>query len=672
MRFRQIHLDFHTSPLIPGIGKAFNKKEWQETLKKANVDSITLFAYGHHGNAYFSAKESPRHPHLDFELLRAQMDACHEIGVATPVYISAGLFENYVEKHPDWLEHRFGQKFSKHYAGFKKFCFGSPWLDKLCEITREVVTRFPDADGIFFDIINQGPCVCKHCTKRMKAQGLDPKCKDDVEKFAHQVLMEYYQRTTEAVHSIAPKMRVFHNSGNVAVGTEEILPYFTHLELESLPTGGWGYDHFTMSAAFVRNLGLDFLGMTGKFATTWGEFGGFKHPNALRYECAAMIANGAKCSIGDQLHPSGKLDFSTYCEVIAPAYRDVREKEAWCDGVTSKTPLAILSYAPGFGPTAAVREASTGAARILAESHIPYDIVDQHLPWDKYDYLIVPDNVLLDTKLLKQLNAFRKRGGKLILSADAGRQLLPDGKPGPFALKKLGFQFKGETEWTPDYLQADAKFAPSFVHTPMVMYYGARKIKATSGVQSLGDLYAPYFNRNADHFCSHAQTPYQPKPSGFSAGVMTDDVLYFAHPVFSAYNALGAVALLHFVQKALFAFLGADNPVVAKGLSSIGRVTYMRQEAQKRDVVHLLYAPTAQRGIAKLPDAPFFTCHGTELIEDLPSTGCPTQVSVKRAKRPSAVKLAPSGEALPFKYAKGRVEFTVPAFSCHQMVELDD
>ena len=107
-------------------------------------------------------------------------------------------------------------------------------------------------------------------------------------------------------------MPVFHNSGHVTVGDTEILKHFSHLELESLPTGGWGYDHYPMSAAYCRNLGLDFLGMTGKFHTTWGEFGGIKHPNALRYECAAMLANGSKCSVGDQLHPDGALDESTY------------------------------------------------------------------------------------------------------------------------------------------------------------------------------------------------------------------------------------------------------------------------------------------------------------------------------------------------------------------------
>ena len=34
LRYRQIHLDFHTSPHIPGIGEKFGKKYWQETLRE--------------------------------------------------------------------------------------------------------------------------------------------------------------------------------------------------------------------------------------------------------------------------------------------------------------------------------------------------------------------------------------------------------------------------------------------------------------------------------------------------------------------------------------------------------------------------------------------------------------------------------------------------------------
>ena len=41
LRFRQVHLDFHTSPAIPGIGIEFDRKLWQERLQMAHVDSIT-------------------------------------------------------------------------------------------------------------------------------------------------------------------------------------------------------------------------------------------------------------------------------------------------------------------------------------------------------------------------------------------------------------------------------------------------------------------------------------------------------------------------------------------------------------------------------------------------------------------------------------------------------
>lgn len=39
--------------------------------------------------------------------------------------------------------------------------------------------------------------------------------------------------------------------------------------------------------------GMPLTGMSGKFHTAWGEFGGFKHPDALKYEAASMSSFGA-------------------------------------------------------------------------------------------------------------------------------------------------------------------------------------------------------------------------------------------------------------------------------------------------------------------------------------------------------------------------------------------
>lgn len=49
MRYRQVHLDFHTSEKLEGIGSPFNKKQFQEALKAGHVNSVTVFAKCHHG-----------------------------------------------------------------------------------------------------------------------------------------------------------------------------------------------------------------------------------------------------------------------------------------------------------------------------------------------------------------------------------------------------------------------------------------------------------------------------------------------------------------------------------------------------------------------------------------------------------------------------------------------
>lgn len=83
LRYRQVHLDFHTSPHIPAIGEKFDARRWCDTLQAAAVDSVTLFAKCHHGWSYHPTRVGKTHPHLGFDLLRADtpvFGACCSIG----------------------------------------------------------------------------------------------------------------------------------------------------------------------------------------------------------------------------------------------------------------------------------------------------------------------------------------------------------------------------------------------------------------------------------------------------------------------------------------------------------------------------------------------------------------------------------------------------------------
>ncbi|MCK5801838.1 MAG: beta-galactosidase [Lentisphaeria bacterium] len=666
LRFRQVHLDFHTSPAIPGIGAAFDKDEWQEMLRKGHVDSITLFAKCHHGWSYHETSVGALHPCLSFDLLRAQFDACKEMDVNAPIYLSAGVDNVAFEAHPEWHEvdangQWVGWARSPVQPGFHRLCFHSPYMDYLCDQIRETVRLFPNCDGIFLDIISQAPCCCKWCLEVMSENGLDPNCEEDRATCANMALERYYRMTTEACLCDNPAMPVFHNSGHIKPGQRDILKYFSHLELESLPTGGWGYDHFPMSAKYCKNLDFDFLGMTGKFHTTWGEFGGFKHPNALRYECAAMLAFGSKCSVGDQLHPNGQLDESTY-ELIGRAYAEVEAKEAWCDKVENVADIGLLSSAAVNAASGREAAGDTGAGRALLEGHFLFDVIDGEMDFGTYRMLILPDDVRVDSNLKQKLDAFLSGGGKLMLTGESG--LDEEGAP----LFDIGAVFEDESPFRPDFVLLDEAVRPEFCKTPMVMYLPSRRIRPTTG-QSLGAVYDPYFNRTDHrHFCSHQHTPFKPEASGYSAGVLNGNILYLAHPVFSIYRGWGAVSMAEYIRNAVNMLL--DGPTVEASLPSTARLSLMDQPGESRYVLHLLYANTVSRG------GPLSLAGGTvssrgsiEIIEELMPLR-DTAVAVRPAREVARVTLEPQGVDLPFAVEDGEVQFVVEEFVCHQMVVL--
>ncbi len=662
LRFRQIHLDFHTSEAIPGIGKAFNKKHFQETLKRAHVDSVTLFSKCHHGWSYHPTSVGQIHPHLDFDLLRAQYDACKEIGINAPIYLSAGIDNAACTQHPEWRERDHEGKLhgaSPIEAGWFITCFHTAYIDYLCAQIEEVVDLFPDCDGIFLDIIAQGHSCSEAGLAVMTQHQLDPTCESDREKANQLALQRYYQRTTESSKKGNPDRPVFHNSGHITRGQTEILDYFSHLELESLPTGGWGYDHFPLSAKYAKQItSHDMMGMTGKFHTTWGEFGGYKHPNALRYECAAMLAYGAKCSVGDQLPPNGKIDESTY-NIIGQAYAEVEAKEPWCNDVTSIADMAILSAEACAAKAQRDGHASagpdTGAARVLLEGHYLFDVIDASMDLHRYRLLILPDDITINASLKTQLENYVQQGGRLLLTGNSG--LNSDGEG--FAMD-IGAKHHGPSAYEHDFvLPIDALRTP-YVNDPMVMYMRSQRITATTG-QSLGDVYDPYFNRTHEHFCSHQHAPSQPEPSDYALGVQHDQTVYLAHRVFSVYGAYGTVPLLEMLHKVVDLALGQRRTVEITNFPSAGRVTLMHQPDKGRSVLHLLYANTINRG--------GLGRNAVEVVQDLPAVHGVT-VSIKPPHPVEKITLEPQGESLPFTRDGDRLHFDMPPLSCHQMVVL--
>jgi len=662
--YRQIHLDFHTSEAIAGIGTAWDKKHWQETLKRGHVNSINIFAVCHHGWSYYDTKIGKRHPHLadGFDLTRAQLDACTEVGIKTQVYLTVGVNNRVAREHSNWRAINssgtyFGWSQRPADPGFHQLCFNTPYLDLVCDQVREIARLFPETDGLWLDIIHKLPCYCPYCMESMLKHGLDPLVEADANKHADIVLQNYYKRTLAALREVSPTMLMTQNSGNMTRGDRRFLKHVTHLELESLPTWGWGYDHFPMGAKYAQATGMDFLGMSGKFHSLWGEFGGFKHPNALRYECAAMMAYGAKCSVGDQLHPDGLLDESTY-DLIGAAYAEVEAKEPWCEGARNVADVAVIS-SQALDPLHKIGEESdVGITRLLLESHILFDMIDAEMDFSPYKMIMVVDEGRINAALKAKLDAYLAKGGKLFV---VGRGAIgEDGKP----LFDVGAEIAKESELSLDYILPIPELRPAFVDSPMVMYCKYPRLKVTTGT-ALGEVIEPYFERAWNHFCSHQHAPQKRQGTGFACGVQKGNIMWLPMDLCLAYRKMGQVTTKHFFLACLRRLLG-DEISLRSNLPSTARVTLTEQTAQNRHVLHLLHANLVQRG----------TLHHTfmgpfimEVIEDL-TPCCDVKVSLRMKKPVSRVTLEPQGQEIPFQIVGDRLEFELDRFTCHQMVVL--
>jgi hypothetical protein len=224
--FRQVHLDFHTSGHIPNVGAYFDRRQFQEELRRGHVNSVTLFSKCHHGYSYHDTAVGERHPHLVCDLLPLQIEACEQIGVQTPIYISAGLDEVCIARHPEWgVKARDGKTFDPLRPGFKALCFGTPYLDYLCAQIEEAARLFAGrTPGFFLDIIAARRCYCRWCLEGMTASGLDPAREEDADEYAQAVLRRYFERATAACRVCEPQMRVFHNGGHVPKGRAGGLP----------------------------------------------------------------------------------------------------------------------------------------------------------------------------------------------------------------------------------------------------------------------------------------------------------------------------------------------------------------------------------------------------------------------------------------------------------------
>lgn len=651
-RCRQVHLDFHTSEHIPGVGSKYDKKNWQKALRMGRVNLINIFGKCHHSWCYYPTKIGRMHPTLKFDLLGAQIEACHEVDVKAVVYITVGWSANDALAHPDWIHRnrdgsicgydpaKVKMEDSRPIVNWTLLCPVGPYHDRVMGHVEEVCKTYP-VDGVWLDIYSMThACYCDACRSGMSVAGVDASDENAAMRWRIGALLDHQAKVRRLVDDLKPGASVFFNgtTGTNLGGlfNRALYQHNTKNDLEDLPTTWGGYNKFPPRARLFHNAGRPVVAMSGKFHTMWGEFGGFKHRDALKYEAACMIANGARCNIGDQLHPDGLMDVTTYAN-IGYAFEYVEKIEEY--GVPGRpvSNLAVLHSDNG--------EADEGVASMLLETQTEFEIVRPGAGIAGHmDVVVIPGVPCLDEAGATEIKAFIRRGGR-VLAMGAGVLDAARGR----CIFDTGAGYLGAAAYINDYTLVSTRVGTDMPATPFLNYEAALRFDPGSGTRVLATVYEPYFDRTYAKYCSHQNTPNRTEAAAHPACFWKGNVITVAHDLGTMYQRHGAR-----VHRQLFLNclrLLHTQPMLETAMPSAGRATLIHQPHENRYVAHLTYAAPMKRG----------RC---EVIEDIvPLTDVPLTVRLPvKVKRVYAI---PSKKRLETKAKGCTTSVVVPRLECH-------
>jgi hypothetical protein len=652
------------------VGSRFNAEEFAGTLKRNHVDSINLFGKCHHGFYYYPTKLGRVHPTLKggLDLLGGQIKACRAEGIRSVIYTTVVWAEDTCDAHPEWMqvdtEGRLGGKppFTNNYntgtgaRSWRSLCLNNPgYLEYLRREFKEMIDLY-HPDGLWIDIIWQFDCICPHCLGDMKKQGLDPEKTGDVRIHNRQVEIKFTNEMYRYIKGIDKNCGVYFN-GFPAEFDEIDCPELStarrrdgndFIDIESLPSDAWGYSHFPILVNYVNRFDKPVTMMNGKFHKSWGDFGTLRNRAALEYECFRALAYGAGVCVGDQLHPTGKLDETVYRH-IGGVFEEIERKEPWCKNTKKISQIGV--YASNKTMEDTMNNSNEGVYRMLTELHYLFDFIDFEDEVEGYGALVLPDTVRLSPAAAARISAYLSNGGKLLLTGESG--LAPGGG---FALSGLGLSHLGEEEYSPAYaaIRSEDGFFTEIPSMDYAVYQRGQRVNAGNN-KVLARLTPPYFNRSWEHFCSHRQTPPRPDAAEYPFAAAGENFIYVSHPLFWDYAVNGCKVHKDIIAACLKRLV--REPLVKVSGPSTLELTLRKKD--KSRILHLLHYIPMRR------------CKTIDIIEDVIPL-YHVAVEVKAPARPAAVYLAPEKTALDFTYSDGYVTCTLPELKGHQMLVLED
>ncbi|MBQ9338191.1 MAG: alpha-L-fucosidase [Lentisphaeria bacterium] len=582
-----LFFDNHTHPENPEVGKNFDPEDFTDQLKSCGVDYLAFHARCNAGMAYYDTKIGTRHPSLTYDLFGALAACCKKKDIALVAYLNGGISTYETMEHREWSTQYLPG--TDHFGQVTPYsttvCYNSPFRAHLIAMIQEIASNYPVA-GFFIDCLADYPCVCPACVKMMKERGFDYTDEKQVREFSRQSVLSYCADIAAAVREIIPDPMLYFNGP--AFGTVKDLDTF--FDCECLPTAGWGYEYLPMLSHYMRNIkpGTQLLNMTGRFYN-WGDFGGLRTADSLKFDLFYGLAQGMRPNIGGHFHPRGDQEHAVF-DRIRKVYHELQRYDEWYEDAVPAADIAMV--VPRDRRDWHWASAVRSCVRMLEELKMQFDIVlaDCEKPWTQYKLLILPEGIEVTEQLAERIRAHIARGGAFFACGQEAGEKFGD---------EFGIRCLGDCGLDPVYFRMHGDFEAGLPDMYLSLY--AKAVKAeTTEAKSSSRLVKPYYNRAWTGTHALFYTPPQ-EETAMPFITVNGKCIWCAGDLFTGYAKRGALHLRDIFRNVLAQLL--PEPLIRIGkLPACVRLVMTEQPG--RINLHLIaYAPEKRADTTVVEDS---------------------------------------------------------------------
>ena len=681
-KFRKMHFDFHVyNEKVPNVAGSLDAEAITDMLAQAHIEAVCIFGQ----TLYYLSPH--RHPNLKKDYLGEMSKALKRRGIHVLVYMNPTTHRRAAQEHPEW------QVTDVQGKPRGSMCLYTPYVKQyLIPLLTEIVKNY-DIDGFFFDgsfhqffVDGSGPCYCSVCRDgfHQEAGGDIPKSADDPLAFRwrlwrNRCFLEFDRKVTEAMRKLKPDFVVASNlaySSRFPVEPPKWVTYITQdpptpaastMHKKEFFRGSYVL-HFSYEGRYLSTLGVPFDCMNTRMQH-WGDWT-LRPTIALQLECAAALANGARCFLADRPYHDGTLEPAVY-KAVSETYQFVKNREEYCRDAQPVPYIAVLNSAASHWSRDPLRpnpswtgeplnENMLGTHKALVMSGIHFNIINDETlmkSLQSYKTLVLSDQTCLSSAENDAIRGFVKNGGGLIATLGASMRDDLNNPLGDFGLADvLGLHFAGKSAYHCGYIKPGAKILEnSDIHNmPLLVNSPFTLVKPTSA-----ETMCTFINP-LDENPFPGGIPPPGEPSGYPAITINQfgkgKAIYIATDLFREYWVRDTPDLRKLAAKCID--LVTPQKVIEIEAPPSVEVSLFQQRNNK--IVHLLNYHAEKRD----------TSAGIPNIEFLPVL-TKIRVSLGISEKPKKITQMPEGRTLEWTMRKGRVNFTVPQLHIHSVIFIE-